>query len=86
MLALDDLRRLVLEILPGAEVAVRDLTGGLDHFEVLVVSPRFEGKSLVERHQMIQGPLRPAIEDGRIHALSLKTWTPEQWQRKRGGA
>jgi acid stress-induced BolA-like protein IbaG/YrbA len=85
MLALDALRAMVLEIIPESDVQVADLTGGLDHFEVLVVSPRFEGKSLVERHQMIQGPLRPAIEDGRIHALSLKTYTPEQWRKRLKG-
>ncbi len=78
MMALAELREMVLAALPGAEVEVADLTGGLDHFQVTVVSPAFEGKTLIQRHQMIQGPLRPAVEDGRIHALSLKTYTPGQ--------
>ena len=82
MMPLDALKTWVLQIVPGSDVAVNDLTGGLDHFEVVVVSPAFEGKSLVERHQLVQGPLRPAIEDGRIHALSLKTFTPEQWRKR----
>jgi acid stress-induced BolA-like protein IbaG/YrbA len=84
MMTMDALRAWVLEIVPGAEVSIRDLTGGGDHFEATVVSPRFEGKSLLDRHQMVQGPLRPAIEDGRIHALSLKTYTPEQWRKRQG--
>jgi acid stress-induced BolA-like protein IbaG/YrbA len=73
---------MVLDAIPGAQVEVSDLTGGLDHFQVVIVSPLFEGKSLVDRHQMVQQPLRPAVEDGRIHALSLKTFTPEQWKKR----
>ena len=81
MLAPEELHAMVLAIVPGADVAVRDMTGGGDHFEVTIVTPRFEGRTLVERHQMIQGPLRPAIDDGRIHALSLRTFTPEEWAK-----
>jgi acid stress-induced BolA-like protein IbaG/YrbA len=75
---LEDLRVMVLGIVPGADVVVSDMTGTLDHFQVTVVSPTFEGRSLVERHQLVQGPLKPLIDDGRIHALSLKTLTPAQ--------
>ena len=72
----DEVRAIVLAALPDAEVEVRDLTGTRDHFQVVVVSPAFEGKSLIERHRMVQEPLRPAVEDGRIHALTLKTAPP----------
>jgi len=58
-----------------------DLTGGGDHFQVLVVSPAFEGKGLVDQHQMVYGVLREALGSERIHALALKTYTPDQWQR-----
>lgn len=62
---------------PGAEVTVRDLTGAGDHFDVVIVAPQFEEKGLVERHQMVYGSLRNAM-DGEIHALSLKTLSPSE--------
>ncbi len=68
--------------LPGAHVEVRDTTGGGDHFEALVVSENFEGKGLVERHQAVYGALGDAMR-ARVHALTLKTLTPSQYQNRR---
>lgn len=68
--------------LPGAHVEVRDTTGGGDHFEALVVSENFEGKGLVERHQAVYGALGNAMR-ARVHALTLKTLTPSQYQNRR---
>jgi acid stress-induced BolA-like protein IbaG/YrbA len=67
--------------LPGAMVHVQDLTGGGDHFQVVVVSDSFAGKGLVDQHQMVYGALKEAMGAERIHALALKTFTPEQWER-----
>ena len=67
--------------LPGAHVEVRDTTGGGDHFEALVVSNQFEGKGLVERHQLIYRALGDAMR-ARVHALSLKALTPAQYERR----
>lgn len=67
--------------LPGSTVRVDDLTGGGDHFQVWIVSQAFEGKSLLDQHQMIYGILKEALGDERIHALALKTYTPAQWER-----
>ncbi len=68
--------------LPGAIVEVRDTTGGGDHFEALVVSESFDGKGLVERHQLVYTALGDAMR-ARVHALSLKTLTPAQYQSRR---
>ncbi len=81
MMAPDEIRSTLEQALPGSQVEVTDLTGGLDHFQVVVVSPLFEGKALIERHRMVQSKLRAEVEDGRIHALSLRTYTPEQWRK-----
>jgi acid stress-induced BolA-like protein IbaG/YrbA len=70
------------QALPGAHVEVKDLTGGGDHFEALVVTPEFEGRSLVERHQVVYRALGDAMRQ-RVHALSLKTLTPSQYQQRR---
>jgi stress-induced morphogen len=64
--------------IPGAVVEVKDYTGGGDHFEVRVVAQAFEGRSLVERHQMVYAALGRAVDGQTIHALALKTITPSQ--------
>jgi len=81
MLSPEDIRGRILGGLPGAEVEVKDLTGTGDHFEARVVSDRFAGKSMVEQHQMVYAPLGDLLQTGALHALALKTYSPEQWQR-----
>lgn len=75
------IQRRIAESLPGSEVEVRDLTGNGDHFEVRVVSPAFEGKSMLEQHQRVYAPLGDWLKAGELHALSLKTYAPSQWKR-----
>ncbi len=77
-----EVKRLIEQGLPGAEVEVRDTTGGGDHFEALVVSGAFEGKTLVERHQIVYAAVGDAMRE-RVHALALKTLTPAQHQNRR---
>jgi acid stress-induced BolA-like protein IbaG/YrbA len=71
--------------LEGAEVQVRDTTGTGDHFEARVISDAFAGKTMVEQHQLVYAPLKDLLATGELHALALKTYTPEQW-KKFGGA
>ena len=52
------------------------------HFEAVVVSGDFEGKTPVERHQMVYASLGDAMR-GEIHALSIKALTPEQYGGKK---
>jgi stress-induced morphogen len=58
---------------PGDEVSVADRTGGGDHFQVVVVSPRFEGLSLVEQHKLVYDALAKPLADGTIHELRIST-------------
>jgi acid stress-induced BolA-like protein IbaG/YrbA len=60
-------------------VQIQDLTGGGDHLQAIVISSQFEGKSLVKQHQLVYGALRQALATEEIHALALKTYTPESW-------
>jgi len=50
------------------------------HFEAVVVSPEFAGKSMVQQHQMVYKALGDRMR-AEIHALSMRTFTPEQWQQ-----
>jgi acid stress-induced BolA-like protein IbaG/YrbA len=78
----NEVRELIERGLPGAHVEVQDTTGGGDHFEALVVSDAFEGKTPVERHQVVYKALGDAMRV-RVHALSLRTLTPAQYQNRR---
>ncbi len=75
-----EIEALIRRGLPDASVRVLDTTGGGDHFEATVVSAAFAEKSLVERHQLVYATLGAALA-GPIHALSLKTHTPDEWAR-----
>ncbi|XP_029462905.1 bolA-like protein 2 isoform X2 [Rhinatrema bivittatum] len=49
-------------------------------FKVLVVSPRFEGKPLLQRHRLVNSCLAEELKE--IHAFEQKTLTPEQWLKE----
>jgi stress-induced morphogen len=57
----------------AAEVSVVDRTGGGDHFQVTVLSDRFDGLSLVEQHRLVYAALESPLADGTIHELRIKT-------------
>jgi stress-induced morphogen len=75
-MTLDEIKQKVLDGLPGAQVDVLDMTGTGDHIRVEVIAPQFEGRSLVQQHQMINELLRAHLADGSIHALSIQTAVP----------
>jgi BolA protein len=52
--------------------------GGGGHFELTIVSPRFTGKSRVERHRMVYAALAPLMQRD-IHALALRTYAPGEF-------
>jgi acid stress-induced BolA-like protein IbaG/YrbA len=72
-----EIAALIREGMPGARVDVIDEVGDGNHFRAVVVSPAFFGKGPVERHQMVYASLKGAMAE-RIHALSIKTYTPEE--------
>ena len=55
-----------------------DVAGDGQHFEALVVSRAFAGKSRVQRHQLVYGALGDRMR-AEIHALSMRTLTPEEF-------
>ncbi|WP_317996217.1 BolA/IbaG family iron-sulfur metabolism protein [Vulcanimicrobium alpinum] len=65
------------ETMPDAEVQVYGLGGTTDHLEVFVRSKAFVGVSPLDRHRMVEKALAPGRADGRIHALQIRTATPE---------
>ncbi len=74
------LRELIAEKLPGAAVEVTDLTGGGDHFGVVVASDAFTGKRLLEQHRMVMNILREQLRS-ELHAVKITTMTMERYRR-----
>ena len=70
----DDVRRYIAA---GLECSVLEVSGDGQHFEALIVSPLFEGKRLVQRHQIVYRALGDRMRE-EIHALSMRTRTPSE--------
>jgi len=62
--------------LPGSTAVVVDHGGG-DHLAAEVVAPQFAGLSRIEQHKLVYAAVKEYMADGTIHALALKTRTPE---------
>jgi stress-induced morphogen len=73
----DELKDRIETALPGAVAQVEDLTGGGDHFRAEVVSERFAGLSRIDQHKLVYEVFGDEV-GGAIHALSIKTSTPDQ--------
>jgi len=77
MISIEDLVGMVTNKIPDAEVNVMDRTGMKDHFMIHVTSKIFADMDLMARHRTVQEILTPAMQDGRIHAVEIKTATPD---------
>ncbi|MBE9046253.1 BolA/IbaG family iron-sulfur metabolism protein [Pleurocapsales cyanobacterium LEGE 10410] len=77
MIAPEQVQTIIQERLSNAEVKV---VGDGQHFEAIIISPDFVGKTRVKQHQMVYSVLQSELASETIHALSLKTFTPESWQ------
>ena len=81
MISPEEIRETLSKSLPVTLVETQDLTGGGDHWQLIIVSPAFEGKGLIEQHRLVNDALKEPLGDQRIHALSLKTFSPAQWEK-----
>jgi len=77
----DQIYGLLQSELKSEHVEVEDHSDGCGaKFSVTVVSESFKGKTPLERHRMVNGILKDLMKE--IHALSLKTLTPDQWEKR----
>ena len=77
----DQLKSRIEQLSPGTQAQVTDLTGTMDHYQALIVSPAFEGKGMMEQHRMVYGLFSSEIQSNEVHALTLKTFTPGQYAK-----
>ena len=81
MISPEEIKDIVRKSMAVELIETQDLTGGGDHWQLVVVSAAFEGKGLVEQHRMVNEALKEPLADQRIHALALKTFSPQQWEK-----
>jgi acid stress-induced BolA-like protein IbaG/YrbA len=74
----DQIKALLLEKLEGSQV---DVNVDGSHVNVVVISSVFEGLSPVKKQQLVYAVLAEPIASGVIHAVNMKTYTPEQWDK-----
>ena len=63
----------------GLDCTHLEVEGDGEHFSAVIVSPAFAGKRLIQRHQLVYAALGERMRE-EIHALSMKTLTPEEYQ------
>ncbi|KAH6563543.1 hypothetical protein BASA50_002574 [Batrachochytrium salamandrivorans] len=73
------LETLFTEKLAPSYLQIQDTSDGCGQsYDVLIVSTMFEGKSVLQRHRLVNDTAKAEI--AQIHAFSQKTYTPEQWR------
>jgi acid stress-induced BolA-like protein IbaG/YrbA len=81
MISPEQVETLIKAKLPDAQIQA--LTSDGEHYEVIVVSSEFEGVGRVKQHQMVYGAVQQEMNSGILHAMSLKTYTPQTWATSR---
>ncbi|MBC7602300.1 MAG: BolA family transcriptional regulator [Ramlibacter sp.] len=66
-------------IATGLMCAHLEVSGDGRHWSAVIVSPEFEGKRLIQRHQRVYATLGARMQTDEVHALSMKTFTPAEW-------
>jgi acid stress-induced BolA-like protein IbaG/YrbA len=79
MMTTDRIRELILSVLPSAHVIVQNPMQDGQHFGAIVVAEEFNGLNMVKQQRIVNQVLQPYFDSGAIHALQLKTYTPQQW-------
>jgi acid stress-induced BolA-like protein IbaG/YrbA len=77
---IEPLKHFIAEHLPCDWLHVE---GDGRHFDAIIVSDQFEGLSTLKRQQRVYGFLNELITQGQLHAFSMKTYTPKEWDQKK---
>lgn len=76
----EKVQQLIEAGLPGSTAMV---TGDGRHFEAVVVSGEFAGKSPLQKQRLVMATVRAQIDSDELHAIAFKTLTPEEWEIQR---
>lgn len=75
----DEIQQLIEAGVPNSKAMV---TGGEGKYEAIVISDSFADLTMVKEHQMVYATVKPQIASGELHALSIKAFTPEEWEEQ----
>jgi len=75
----EQIKQILKEALPNAQVFLNEPRGDGRHFEAIVIDESFTNMSLLEQHKAVMNPLKSAF-DTSLHAFALNTYTPKAWQ------
>ena len=81
MTPMDEVKNLIVSNLPESHVEVSDMTGTMDHLEILVVSDEFKGKMKLAQHQIVMDILSESLKE-KVHAVKIKTMTKEKYDNQ----
>ena len=73
-----EIKSLIENNLSGVEARV---TGDGSHFEAIVIGECFDGLSMVAQQKLVYATVSEHITSGALHALTIKTYTPAQWEK-----
>ena len=79
---IDEIKQRLNSYFINDKVEVFDSRGTGDHFSIVVISNKFDGISLIDRHRMIYSIFEDKIVT-EIHALQIQTYTLQEWKRKK---
>jgi len=82
MIPLEELRGMLQQAFPTGTVQLE--SNDNVHFQLLIVAEEFDGKNMVEQHQMVYAALGDAMREA-VHALTIRSLTPAQWKAQGGG-
>ena len=74
----EEVKKLIQAGLSDCEVMVK---GDGSHFDAIVIGEVFAGKSLVAKQKLVYATVNDYIASGQLHALSIKTYTPAEWEK-----
>lgn len=78
-MTLQEIQKAIEEAVPESTAYVLDPMNDGQHLQAIVISSTFEGMLLIKQHRMVMNALKDAFGSDTVHALGLKTFTPEKW-------
>ncbi len=79
VLSTQDVKERIEAAFPGSTVEVTDPRGSSNYFEAVIVAEVFKGMPRIKRHRTVMGLFDDELKSGVLHALTFKTFTPEQF-------
>jgi len=79
----DEIQKLIEAGVSGSKAMV---SGSEGKYEAIVISESFADLSMVKKHQMVYATVKPQIASSELHALSIKSFTPEEWEKAQSGS